>query len=81
MSFGVALTVIVPLDGSIVYFESLSSMFFMAVSMFFQKSILVLLCSEMEDEPPLPCEEPPTLTERDGVLGSVYKTKVRVTNL
>ena len=44
--------------------------------------MLAVLLNVVDDEPALPSvDEPPTLTDKVGLVGKLYKTKVLVINL
>ena len=78
ISFGVAVKEIVPLAESIVNFALAEIIEVIAFSIFPQSSISAVLDNDSSEFPPSPSADPPTLTERDGFVGRLYKTKVRV---
>ena len=71
MSFGVAVIEIVPLAGSMVSCEPLSIMDLIDFSMLPHSSISAELAKVSDELPPPPesVDEPPTLTDRVGLVG------------
>ena len=81
MSFGVDVNEMVPFAGSIVSLALVSTMPLIVFSTFFHNSTSTELVNEIDDVPPSPLAEPPMLTDKFGLVGRLYRTKVLVTYL